>query len=142
VTDGVSPEVHTIWGMELSDIQSLQTQVLWAAFFVSVAFGAIAQRTHFCTMGAISDIVNMGDWTRMRMWGLAVGVAMIAFYAMAWLGWIDRRKPSMPAGVLSGCLRWWVALCLALEWCWPQAAAARRWCELVAVVSSRWWSSS
>ena len=40
--------------------------------------GAIAQRTHFCTMGAISDVVNMGDWTRMRMWGLAIGVAMLA----------------------------------------------------------------
>jgi uncharacterized protein len=84
--------------MELSDIQSLQAQVLWAAFFVSVAFGAIAQRTHFCTMGAISDIVNMGDWTRMRMWGLAVGVAMIAFFAMAWLGWIDPSQTIYASG--------------------------------------------
>ncbi len=38
---------------------SLQTQVLWAAFAVSVVFGAVAQKTHFCTMGAISDIVNL-----------------------------------------------------------------------------------
>lgn len=75
--------------MEMTDLQSLQTQVLWAAFGVSAAFGAIAHRTHFCTMGAISDIVNMGDWTRMRMWGMAVGVAMLAFYAMAAAGWID-----------------------------------------------------
>lgn len=75
--------------MEISDIQHLHTQVLWAAFAVSVAFGLIAQRTHFCTMGAISDIVNMGDWTRMRMWGMAVGVAMIGFHAMAGGGWID-----------------------------------------------------
>jgi uncharacterized membrane protein YedE/YeeE len=75
--------------MELQDVQSLQTQVLWAAFAISVAFGAVAQRTHFCTMGAISDIFNMGSWVRMRMWGMAVGVAMIGFYAMAWLGWIE-----------------------------------------------------
>ena len=74
--------------MELPEVQALQTQVLWAAFAVSIAFGAIAQRTHFCTMGAISDIYNMGSWVRMRMWGMAVGVAMIGFYAMAWLGWI------------------------------------------------------
>lgn len=59
--------------MELQDVQALQTQVLWAAFAVSAAFGAIAQRTHFCTMGAISDIYNMGSWVRMRMWGMAVG---------------------------------------------------------------------
>lgn len=84
--------------MEISDLHNLQSQVLWAAFAVSVAFGAIAQRTHFCTMGAISDIVNMGDWTRMRMWGLAVGVAMIGFYAMAWRGWIDPSQTIYASG--------------------------------------------
>ena len=40
-------------------------------------------------MGAVADIVNMGDWTRMRMWVLAMGVAMIGFNAMVALGWID-----------------------------------------------------
>jgi uncharacterized membrane protein YedE/YeeE len=54
-----------------------------------VAFGAIAQRTHFCTMGAVADIVNLGDWTRMRMWVLAMGVAMIGFNAMVGLGWVQ-----------------------------------------------------
>lgn len=84
--------------MEIADLLTLQTQVLWAAFAVAVAFGFIAQRTHFCTMGAISDIVNMGDWTRMRMWGMAVGVAMLGFYAMAWLGWIDAGKSIYTSG--------------------------------------------
>jgi len=75
--------------METADLIQLQNQVLWAAFAVATLFGFVAQRTHFCTMGAISDIVNMGDWSRMRMWGMAVGVAMIGFQGMAWLGWID-----------------------------------------------------
>ena len=75
--------------MDIADLNSLRTQVLWAAFAVAVAFGAIAQRTQFCTMGAVSDVVNMGSWVRMRMWGLAVGVATIGFYLMGWLGWID-----------------------------------------------------
>ena len=78
--------------MNTTALNALTTQVLWAAFLLSLVFGAIAQRTHFCTMGAISDIVNMGDWTRMRMWGLAMGVAMIGFYAMAFLGLIDPSK--------------------------------------------------
>ena len=78
--------------MEQADIQSLYQQVLWAALAISFAFGLIAQRTHFCTMGAISDIVNMGDWTRMRMWGMAVGVAIIGFYGMAAMGWIDATQ--------------------------------------------------
>ncbi len=78
--------------MDPSDFQSLYTTVLWAAFAVSAAFGAIAHRTHFCTMGAISDVVNMGDWTRLRMWVLAIGVAMAGFHAMVGLGWIDATQ--------------------------------------------------
>jgi len=75
--------------MEMSDIQAQASLVLWAAFAVAFVFGVVAQRTHFCTMGAISDVVNMGDWTRLRMWGMAAGVAMLGFYGMAALGWID-----------------------------------------------------
>lgn len=75
--------------MEASDYARLVDQVLWAAFALGVAFGAVAQRAHFCTMGALADIVTMGDWTRLRMWALAVGTAMLGFAAMAALGWID-----------------------------------------------------
>lgn len=78
--------------MEISGINALTTQVLWAGFVLSTIFGAIAQRTHFCTMGAVSDIVNMGDWTRMRMWGMAIGVAMIGFFGMVAAGLIDPAK--------------------------------------------------
>jgi len=72
-----------------ADLPGLTALVLWAAFALAVAFGAIAQRTHFCTMGALADIVNVGDWTRMRMWVMAMGVAMIGFNAMVALGWVD-----------------------------------------------------
>jgi uncharacterized protein len=78
--------------MQISDISWLSTQVLWASFALSALFGAIAQRTHFCTMGAVSDAVNLGDWTRMRQWGLAIGVAMIGFALMAYFGLIDPTK--------------------------------------------------
>jgi len=67
---------------------SLQHQVLWAALALGIAFGAIAQRTHFCTMGAVADVVNMGDWSRLRMWALAAGVAMLGFNAGVALGWV------------------------------------------------------
>lgn len=78
--------------MQASDLSALNTQVLTAAFVLSVIFGAITQRTHFCTMGAIGDVVTMGDWTRMRQWGLALGVAMIGFAVMAYVGLIDPAK--------------------------------------------------
>lgn len=84
--------------MEIADLHQLKGTVLWAAFAVSMAFGFIAQRTQFCTMGAISDIVNMGSWTRMRMWAMAVGVAMIGFYGMGSLGLIDTGKSIYTSG--------------------------------------------
>ena len=75
--------------METVDIQSLTSRVLWASFALAVVFGAIAQRTRFCTMGAIADVVNMGDWERARMWALAVAVAMLGFNTMVALGWVQ-----------------------------------------------------
>ncbi len=75
--------------MDLAALQQQNTWVLSAAFAAAAVFGFIAQRTHFCTMGAVSDIVNMGSWTRMRMWAAAVAVAMIGFHTLTWMGWID-----------------------------------------------------
>ena len=78
--------------MQNIDMGALASQVLWATFGLSLLFGAIAQRTHFCTMGAVADIVNIGDWSRMRMWALAIGVAMLGFNAMVAAGWIEAGK--------------------------------------------------
>ena len=75
--------------MQEIDMKALAALVLWATFGLSVLFGAITQRTHFCTMGAVADIVNMGDWARMRMWIMAMGVAMIGFNVMVAVGWLD-----------------------------------------------------
>ena len=72
-----------------ADLPGLTARILWAAFALAALFGAIAQRTHFCTMGAVADIVNMGDWARMRAWVLAMGVAVIGFNAMVGLGWLQ-----------------------------------------------------
>ncbi|KPF59080.1 transporter [beta proteobacterium AAP51] len=75
--------------METVDIESLSQQVLWASFILAVIFGAVAQRSRFCTMGAIADVVNMGDWERARMWALAVAVAVLGFNGMVALGWVQ-----------------------------------------------------
>jgi uncharacterized membrane protein YedE/YeeE len=75
--------------MTEEELASLTTRVLWGGFGTGVLFGAVAQRTHFCTMGAVADIVAFGDWTRMRMWALAIGVAVIGFNAMVGLGWLS-----------------------------------------------------
>jgi uncharacterized membrane protein YedE/YeeE len=75
--------------MQESDLPRLVSQVIGAAFVLGVLFGAVAQRAHFCTMGALADLVTTGDTTRLRMWALAVGVAVLGFNGMAALGWVD-----------------------------------------------------
>jgi uncharacterized protein len=84
--------------MNSVDLSSLQAQVLWASFAVSLVFGWVAQRSHFCTMGALSDIVNMGDWSRMRMWAMAVGVAVLGFYGLAYVGAIEPANSIYASG--------------------------------------------
>lgn len=51
-------------------------QVLGAVFAIAAVLGAIVNKTNFCTMGAVSDWVNMGDHGRMRAWLLAMALAM------------------------------------------------------------------
>ena len=66
--------------------------ILWLAFAIGCIFGGIGQKTHFCTMGAVSDIVNMSDWNRMRMWLLAIGIAILGAAALHLGGLIDLGK--------------------------------------------------
>ena len=83
--------------MSDADLLGQQQLLLWAALALGLAYGAIAQRSQFCTMGAVADVVNIGDWTRMRMWALAMGLAMLGFNAMVALGWV-RAADSVYAG--------------------------------------------
>jgi uncharacterized protein len=59
------------------------------AFLLAFIFGAVANRTNFCTMGAVSDWVNMGDLSRMRMWLLAIAVAVLGAGALQLSGAVD-----------------------------------------------------
>ena len=66
--------------------------VIAGGFILSFVFGAVANRTNFCTMGAVSDVVNMGSWGRMRMWLLAIAVAILGTYALQLAGLVDFTK--------------------------------------------------
>ncbi len=50
---------------------------LWITLILSIILGAIANKTNFCTMGAVSDMVNMQDYSRLRAWLLAIAVAIL-----------------------------------------------------------------
>lgn len=55
---------------------TIHNQVLLLVLGVAVIMGAVANKTHFCTMGAVADWVNMGDTGRMRAWLFAIAVAL------------------------------------------------------------------
>jgi uncharacterized membrane protein YedE/YeeE len=68
---------------------SVNTLVATWAFGLGIVLGAVVQRTGFCTMGAISDVVLMGDWNRFRAWMLAIAIAVIGTQALALSGRVD-----------------------------------------------------
>ncbi len=72
-------------------MEEIPTGILVSAlgFALGVIFGATAQRTNFCTMGAISDAVFMGDWNRFRAWMLAIAVALLGSQILYITGTVD-----------------------------------------------------
>lgn len=44
--------------------------------------GWVARRARFCTFGAVEDMVLLGDLRRMKSWGLAIAIAMLAVQLM------------------------------------------------------------
>lgn len=66
--------------------------VVVSGFAIAFVMGAVAARTNFCTMGAISDVVNMGHWGRMRMWLLAMAVAIAGTTVLSATGQVDVSK--------------------------------------------------
>lgn len=78
--------------MPATDPATLLPLVLLASFLAAMAFGSLAHRTHFCTMGALADIASMDDWSRMRAWVAAIAVAIAGFNLMVGLGWVQADK--------------------------------------------------
>lgn len=75
--------------MSDADVVTLQHGLAWGTFTIAFVLGIAMSRSNFCTMGAVADVVNMGDWSRMRMWLAAIGVAVLGTQGLAWAGLID-----------------------------------------------------
>ena len=74
----------------------LAPYVTGGAFALAFLFGAVGNKTHFCTMGAVSDWVNMGHTGRLRMWLLAIAVALLGSSALHLAGVVDLSKSIYP----------------------------------------------
>jgi hypothetical protein len=58
--------------------------------------GAVVKKTHFCTMGGISDLVNMGSTGRLRAWIFAMGVAVLGVAVLEYFGLVDLAQAFPP----------------------------------------------
>jgi len=69
----------------LSWVSESQMVVLIGAFG-GVLLGLAARLGRFCTLGAIEDLLYGGSDTRLRMWSLAIGTAVIGSFALMGTG--------------------------------------------------------
>ncbi len=72
-------------------MQDLEVSTLMgiAGLIIGLGFGALTQRTNYCSMGAISDVVSFGDYRRARAWALAIAIAIIGAQGLHHFGLID-----------------------------------------------------
>ncbi|MCO6412410.1 MAG: YeeE/YedE family protein [Thiogranum sp.] len=75
--------------MQFDSFASAQGFMLWSTFAIAFVLGAVVNKTNFCTMGAVSDWVNMGDTGRFRAWLLAIAVAILGVTGLEYFGVVD-----------------------------------------------------
>ena len=102
----------------MADLE-LTTLIGVSAFALGAVFGAVSQLTGFCTMGALSDVVFMDDWRRLRAWMLALAVALVGTQGLHGAGWIDLGRsvylgtPQSWGGAVLGGLMFGLGMTLA-----------------------------
>jgi len=84
-----------------------------------VLLGLAARLGRFCTLGAIEDLLYGGSTLRMRMWILAIGVAVIGSFSLIGLGLLDETQTYylsirwMPAASIIGGLMFGYGMALS-----------------------------
>ncbi|GAA6199540.1 YeeE/YedE family protein [Aquicoccus sp. SU-CL01552] len=66
--------------------------VALVGMFGGLLLGLAARLGRFCTLGAIEDLLYGGSDTRLRMWALAVGVAVTGSFALIGAGLLDETE--------------------------------------------------
>ncbi|MCB1760538.1 MAG: YeeE/YedE family protein [Gammaproteobacteria bacterium] len=74
----------------------ITTQVILWGGALALVLGAVVAKTNFCTMGAVSDWVNMGDTGRMRAWFLAIAVAVAGVALLEMMSVMDTGNSRVP----------------------------------------------
>ena len=74
--------------MEDFELAPVHYVAAWG-FALAAVFGFVANKTNFCTMGAVSDMLHMGSRGRLGAWFFAMGLAILGTQALHAAGLID-----------------------------------------------------
>ena len=77
------------------DFISAWQAFLLAGFIIALIMGMVVNKTGFCTMGGVSDWVNIGDSGRFRAWLFAMGIAMLGVIIFEYFN-ITRPSDAFP----------------------------------------------
>jgi uncharacterized membrane protein YedE/YeeE len=90
--------------MTFESFIAAQAFFLWSVFGIALVLGVVVNKTNFCTMGAVSDWINIGDTGRFRAWLLAIAVAVLGVSFLEPAGLVDAGAAFPP--YRSGQLIW------------------------------------
>ena len=82
--------------MEFATFADARSMLLWSTFAIAFVMGAVVNKTNFCTMGAVSDIVNIGDSGRMRSWLFAIAIAILGVVVLSLTGLVNVKQAFPP----------------------------------------------
>mgnify|MGYP001197887816 FL=1 len=68
--------------------EEITNKVLIFGFMIAAVMGFVGNRTHFCTMGAVADWINVGDTNRLRAWLFTIALAVLGVSLLEFQQWI------------------------------------------------------
>lgn len=75
----------------MEDLSNIHYVAIWG-FCIALVFGFVGNKTHFCTMGAISDVINMGSRGRLSAWFLGIGIAVLGTQFLRIQGYVQLEQ--------------------------------------------------
>ena len=76
--------------------EEIASKVLILGFLIAAVMGFLGNRTQYCTMGAVSDWINLGDTNRLRAWLFSIAVAVFGVSLLEFQQWIDLEETRPP----------------------------------------------
>ena len=70
--------------------------LMFYVFALGLVLGFIVNKTNFCTMGAVSDWVNIGDTARLKSWMLAASIAIVGVTFLEYFNFFNASESRIP----------------------------------------------